>query len=690
MKSGKLQKKAVLAVAGILFLIIGVNTAVLTYVASNKYKNAILAKSNAVGDSLQRDLGRALSLGVPLESIDGVNEKLQELMSRDKAVGYAMVIDANRKVLFHTQQSSLGKELKDDVSAKAASSTKMLTQKAGSFYDLSFPLTNAEGKIAGALRLGIKSEEINSQLYALLFWALGISAVSFLVSLIVVFFSISRFITLPIMGMEKAAERVAAGDLTSAVTIRGNDEIASLGSAINRMAFNLKDMLSKIRNVTNGVSQVTANIVTSSQSVLAVADLQKRTIEVTSVAISEMNDSTSSVAVSAESLSDSAVETSSAMMQMAKSIESVADNANVFYESAQETAASIEEMISSIKQISQSLENLSLSSDEIASSTSEVNATVKEIEDHANKSVELAEKVMTDASDRGISAANAAMEGMENIRKSVGALSDVINVLGKRSGDIGEILNVIDDIADQTHLLALNAAILAAQAGEHGRAFAVVADEIKSLAERTSVSTKEIAELITSVQDDTRSSVEMAGEGIRTVEQGLKLVQEVNTALGGIVESSQVATEMSKAIQRATSEESQVIKQITEATKGMSKQVENISVALQEQSRGSRFIIDATEKMKEISHQVKIAIGEQKSGSKQIAGAIENVTQQAGQIAKATGRQKQKNTEIVQSMDKIQNTTGNLIDSADAMSAGISSLKEEAQNLLLELQKFTV
>jgi len=685
-----LQKKAVIMVGGILFFILAINTLVLTSVASNKYKGALLSKTTAVGEGMQRDLGRALNLGIPIESMEGVNEKLQELISRDPAIAYAMVTDIKGKVLFDTRQAELGKELKDDTSLKAASSAKSIIQTAGAFYDLSFPLVNAEGKMVGVLRVGVKSEAVNSQLYALLLWALGISLVSFLISLGLVSFSISKFITKPIMHMEKAAERIAAGDLTSVIETKGSDEIAALGKAINGMAFNLKDMISKIRNVSNSVTLVTSNIANSSQGVLTVADVQKKAVEETAVSMTEMNGSTSSVAMSAESLSDSSVDTSSAILQMTKSIERVAESSNIFDEQTHEAASSIEEMISNIKQITQSLENLSSSSEEIASSVTEVDATIKEIEHHAGESVRLAEKVTTDASNKGMNAAEAAIEGMENIRKSVGALSDMINVLGKRSEDIGKVLNVIDEVADQTNLLALNAAILAAQAGEHGRAFAVVADEVKSLAERTSLSTKEIAALITSVQEDTRSSVQMAAQGIEAVERGLGLVRDVHEALSGILDSSRVSTEMSKAIQRATSEESQVIKQITDSIKGMSKQVENISRAAQEQSKGSKFIVEATEKMREISHHIKVATGEQKDGSRQISGAVENVTQQADHIAKATAKQLERSAEIVQSMDKIQNTTGKLIQVSHEMSAAINSLKDEARNLLSELQKFNV
>ena len=685
-----LQKKALSIVAGILFVIFAINIGVLVPTSYNRYKDAMLAKTTAIGEGTQRELAKVLNLGVPIDSLEGVGEKLKEVMARDGAAGYAMVMDPAGKVLFHNDDRMKGTELKDAVARNALASDKILIQKADSAYDISFPLQNAEGKKAGVLRIGVLSKVINAQLYTLVLWSLGVSSLCFLLSLALVYLFISRSIISPITAMQKAAERIASGDLTSVIDVKGEDEMARLGGAINGMAFNLKDMISKIRGITNSISSVTSKISASSGNILSAADVQKKAIEETSVAIGEMNESTKSVAASAESLSDSSLNTSSAIMQMAKSIEKVAESSQVFDESTQETASSVEEMVANIKQIAESLENLSASSEEVASSVAEVNATIREIEGHADKSVGLAEKVMLEASDRGIGAASAALTGMQNIRTSVTALSDVINVLGKRSGDIGTILTVIDDVADQTNLLALNAAILAAQAGEQGRAFAVVADEIKSLAERTSISTREIAELITSVQDETRSSVEMAARGIVTVEEGLKLVRDVNDALKGIADSSKVSTEMSKAIQRATSEESQVIRQITESIKDMSKQVENISRALQEQNRGSKFIIDATDKMKDMSRHVKDATAQQSDGSRQISGAIDNVARQAEQIAGATGSQNQRSGEIAQSMTKIQSTTGNLINSSNQMNAAIISLMEEAKNLLRELEKFTV
>lgn len=685
-----LQKKTTLLVSGILFFIIVINTFVLTSISYNKYKSAILSKSVSVGEGMQRDLGKVLLLGVPLESLEGMNEKLTDLTARNKAIGYSMIMDKKGRILFHTDQNKVGREMRDPATLQATSSETTVVQSIDAFYDLSFPLLDAEDKIIGVLRLGVESKAINAPLYELLLWALGASVLCFFLSLVLVYFFISKFITKPIILMEQVADKIASGDLTHVLEVRSEDEIGSLEKAINRMAFNLKDMLAKITKMTNSITNATATVIASSKDMSVSSDTQKKAIEKTVAETEDLNNSISKVASSTGDLSGSSSQISSSIFEMSASIEKIAENSGIFSETAHDTASSIEEMLTSIKQITASLDNLSTSSEEISSSINEVNATTKDIEQRATESVGLAEAVMNIASDKGIRSANSAMQGMEKIKASVKAIADVINLLGKRTADIGKITGVIIDVAEQTNLLAINAAILASKAGEHGRGFAVVADEIKSLAERTSYSTSEITELIRTIQETTKSSVAMASDGIKDVDKGILLVQDVTATLGEIAGSSKTSTEMVKAIQRATAEEAVAIKQITTAIGSMTDQIEKISAALQEQGKGSTFIIEAAERVKDLSAHLKTATVEQKGVSRQIAEATDNVSKQASQIAGAMGNQKSNSDEIVNSMKKIQSATGTLISSSQSMNSVISSLKDEALNLLMELKKFKV
>ncbi|MBI4684035.1 MAG: HAMP domain-containing protein [Nitrospirae bacterium] len=685
-----LQSRFILMIALVLFIALSISTVVLIFVTADKYRNVIYSKTAAMGEVILHDIGKALNLGIPVEYIEGVNEKLQALMSKDKDIAYSMVTDTKGKVLFHSDTSLVGKELTDKPSLNAASTDKLLVQRHDFFYDLSLPLNNAEGKQVAFLRIGLRYSAVNAQVYSLIIGALGMSLSSFLVSLIFIYFYISKFITGPLIRMEHAAEQIAAGNLAVKVDVRGEDEISSLGRAINRIASNLKDILTKIRSITNSVQSVTENIVLSSGKVLSGANFQHNAVEKTAGFVREIDNSISSVAESAKNLSLSSEGTSASSLEMATSIENVAENANFFSASASSAASSVEEMIASIKEIADSLELLSASFDETSSSLTEISTTVREIEDNAVESVRLAEHVTVEASDKGMNAADAAIKGIEEIKASVGSLADAINRLGKRSEEIGEILTVIAEVADQTSLLALNAAILAAQAGEHGKGFAVVADEIKDLAGKTAISTKEIASLIESVQTETRSSVKMVKEGMLSVDKGVKLVQEVNVTLRSIVESAGTSTEKAKFIQRATTEETQVIEHVTKAIKHMSEQIAHISRATKEQDKGGRLVIDAVEKIKEISRQVKNATAEQSEASKHISKASGNVSQQAEQIADATAKQQEKSKEIVSSIESIKKIAAESVNISNQMNAAVRSMEEEAKSLLLELQKFKV
>lgn len=501
---------------------------------------------------------------------------------------------------------------------------------------------------------------------------------------------IYRSIAIPIAGLTDLAKKTASGDLTTKIEIKTTDEIGGLGSAINKMTSSLKDIISKIGKISNTVSTVTKNIASASNGVFKGATVQHENIEKIAGYMEEMDHSISTVAKGAENLSTSTVQTSAAMTQMSTSIDRIADSANVFSVSASDAASSIEEMVASIKEIAGSLELLSSSSVETASSLSEINAAVIEVGKSAVESVALAEKVTSEASEKGMHAVSAAINGMDEIKNSVSAISEAINRLGKRSEEIGQIIHVIADVADRTSLLALNTSILAAQAGEHGKSFAVVAVEIKGLAGKTSLSTNEIAKLIKSVQSETRSSIEMAERGLESVDKGVKLVKEVSVALKSILESSNISTEKAKHIQKATTEESHVIKQITDAVTNMTEQIELISRATTEQSKGSKVVIAAIERISELAQHVKNATSEQSAGSRQITEVIGNVSHQAEQIASSTASQKEKSREMVHSIDSIKRIAADTVNITNDMNFAVKSMEDEAKTLLTELQRFKV
>ena len=187
---------------------------------------------------------------------------------------------------------------------------------------------------------------------------------------------------------------------------------------------------------------------------------------------------------------------------------------------------------------------------------------------------------------------------MSRLNNSIRSSAGIIDVLGERASEIGKIIEVIDEIADQTNLLSLNAAIEAARAGEHGRGFAVVADEIRKLAEKSAKSTSEIALLIENIQKQAREGVSNMERSTSIVNDGLKLGSELNSALENIslvvAEVHQFATE----IGAATQEQAQGSTQILHATSHLSEITNEITASIEEQATGTQAVVKAMEEMR--------------------------------------------------------------------------------------------
>ncbi len=422
----------------------------------------------------------------------------------------------------------------------------------------------------------------------------------------------------------KTAEPPAEAD---AAELAVYDELSSFSDDIAALRVSSDTRLKEAAQAASEVSESLRRLTQGVAEQLETGDDAQRSI-------SEATASLREIAQHVETLAASADESSSSILEMTATNDEVAENIVELASSVREMVASIEEMTFSIKEVAKNVDALSLTAEETSSSMNEMDVSIDQVQSNANETARLSEEVAQDA-ELGAEAILKTIGEIYRIKESSQEAVSVISNLGSRIDAIGQILNVIDEVAEQTNLLALNAAIIAAQAGEHGKGFAVVADEIKDLAERAGASTKEIADLIKTIQSESKNAISAVERGALNVDRGVEVSNEAERALKKILESSQKSTNMVRAIARATVEQAKGSKQVTDAIGRIAETVQQIAAATAQQARGSELIMKSGEKMRTISQQVERSSQEQTRGGRQITQAIENINSMVSQLNNA-------------------------------------------------------
>jgi methyl-accepting chemotaxis protein len=465
-----------------------------------------------------------------------------------------------------------------------------------------------------------------------LFIALGLALIISFMSA----FMITSSINTPLKIMAGALLGLSLGNLNHEIpesvkrsVIDRKDEIGECGKALYKTENYLIEMVGVADTIAQG--NLTLDITPRSNGDELSIALQKM-IQGLRRQVSRLAENAARLSSASQQLSLAANQAGQAANQIVAVIQQVARGTSQQSESVSKTAASVEQMSRAIDGVAHGAAEQSEAITKTSTYTAQLSKSIQQVSGNVKRVTDDSARAAVSAND-GVQTVKATLEGMDNIRSKVGFSAEKVQEMGSHSSEIGVIVETIEDIASQTNLLALNAAIEAARAGEHGKGFAVVADEVRKLAERSSNATKEISNLVRNILATVSEAVKAMEESTQEVEKGVRYAEDTGQSYDAILAVIQDVHHQAEDAARAAEIMNKAASELVNAMDSVSAVVEENTAATEQMAASSGEVTQAIENIASVSEENSAAVEEVSASAEEMSAQVEEVTASAQSLA---------------------------------------------------------
>ncbi len=507
---------------------------------------------------------------------------------------------------------------------------------------------------------------------------------------VVIAFMLQKSVSGPVKEILHLARKASQGDLTVKIQYRAEDEFGELIKNLQATLGSISLLISRIKTAADEVEHAAAQLSRQHNSLFEGAQRQRDGVDSVKRSIEKTNTSLQHLIEDARKLTANLQESSSSLAQLSVSTRELYGYADRMFNELEQIISAVYENNQNINNIASLIEGLNNTAAETRKNTEVLNHSASELGERSSLSRSLTEEVSNRAKSSGMSVVTEINELWKKNIQMVDEYSNIIESLKARSAEVSRVLDIISDVADQTNLLSLNAAIIAAQAGEHGESFAVVADEIRKLSTNTQQNVKEIESILKDIQNSTGSAVGMLSELQKATVKGKESVERLEKVFQDITEvsgrASDVAGQSSEIAQLQAERCNEIFRLVNESISQLSK----INIAVKEEKKTTELISSASEELRSIAGSVKQGAEEQKTNTPIVAQTIEDVHRFSEKLLEVAEENRDYSEESMKAADTISEITNETFLTVEQINTLVRSLTNLVANLKNEVARFTL